>query len=128
MSGAAALDPTGETCIIALLNSHARNRKVAGRSRLWGPHDRSDRPPVTLPHDIADLLEAFAREVEQLPGVSRRNPHIFGERKSDLVHKMRCQAKEFRTVPRAAVKPAAIVPGTIIVGRREIRVEVRRRA
>ena len=82
-----------------------------------------------LPHEIAELLEGFATDVEQLPGVSRTNPHIFGEQKSELAHKLRIKAKTFRTTPRIAPPaPLAIKPGTITVGRREIRVETRRRA
>ena len=80
-----------------------------------------------LPHEIAELLEGFATDVERLPGVSRTNPHAWGEAKSDLVHAMRCRAKVFRTVP-VMPKPLPVMrPGSIEVGRRSVAVEVRGR-
>ena len=105
----------------------ARDRKVAGHCCLWGLHAR-DRPPV-IDHEVATLLERYASQVTELPGVSRTNPHAFAEAKSELAGAMRADAKILRTASRkTGAKPGAIVPGTITVGRHEIRVETRRRA
>lgn len=79
--------------------------------------------------EVAALLERFASQVIELPGVSRTNPHAFAEAKSELAGDMAALAKRLRTKSRQpAIARSAIVPGTITVGRREIRVETRRRA
>ena len=79
--------------------------------------------------DVAELLERYAVQVNELPGVSRTNPHAFAEAKSELAGMMRSRAKELRTVIRTS-PPAlvgAIRPGVRTIGRREVRVEVRGR-
>ena len=79
-----------------------------------------------IAHEVADLLERYASQVTKLPGVSRTRPYAFAEAKSELAGAMIAEARRLRTVPRAPMRPGLIVPGTITVGRREIRVERRR--
>ena len=77
--------------------------------------------------EVADLLEHYASQVSRLPGVSRTRPHAFAEAKSELAGAMIAEARRLRTVARGPSKPpGVIVPGTIAVGRREVRVERRR--
>ena len=79
-------------------------------------------------------LEAFAREVERIRGVSARNPHIFVEDKSEVVARLRARAKDLRTVAPERKPPPVMRPGIIVIPAgltaprpREVRVEVRRR-
>ena len=79
------------------------------------------------PSAVADLLEAFAVKVLELPGVSRTRPHAFTEAKSELRGEILRKAAELRTVP-AAPKPLPVLrPGFVQVGRRSVAVEVRGR-
>ena len=80
-----------------------------------------------LPHDVAAELEQFAIDVERIRGASHRNPEAFVEDKSEVVHKMRLRAKELRTGPRERKPLPVLHPGTVPIGRREVRVEVRGR-
>ena len=77
-------------------------------------------------HEVAELLERIATRVEQLPGVSRINPHIFAEAKSELAGGLRADAREYRTEPRSAPTPAAFQPGTRVIRGRKVAVELRR--
>ena len=78
--------------------------------------------------EVADILERYASQVTRLPGVSRTNPHAFVEAKSELAGDMVRKAKELRTLPRVFAGRGAIHPGVRTIGRREVRVEVRRQA
>ena len=78
--------------------------------------------------EVAELIERIASRVEHLPGVSRRNPHVFAESKFQLVDELRLEAKDFRTVP-ARDLCGPIRPGTrLIAGRRVVVDVVRKRA
>ena len=83
------------------------------------------------PHAVADLLERFATEVLELPGVSRTRPHAFVEAKSELRGEIMRKAAELRTglVPPKSplISLPALRPGSIQVGRRVVAVEVRGR-
>lgn len=83
------------------------------------------------PHDVAEILERYASKVTRIPGVSRTNPHAFAEAKSELAGEMTAEARQLRTVPRVPSTPGThgvIRPGVRTIGRREVRVETRRRA
>ncbi len=83
------------------------------------------------PHAVADMLEGYALEVLELPGVSRTRPHAFVEAKSELRGKILRKVAELRTVPagRPALAPKPVFrPGVRTIGCREVQVEVKRRA
>ena len=97
---------------------------------MSGVHHARDNPLMT-PFAVADLLEQYAQQVRSLPGISRTNPHVFVESKSELAGEMISEAKRLRTMA-IPVAPVRLV-GEIGTGRRavrgrEIRVERRRRA
>ncbi len=77
-------------------------------------------------HEVAELLERIATEVEQLPGVSRINPHVFADAKSELAGGLRAEAREYRTEPPIRPTPAAFQPGARVIGGRKVVVERRR--
>ena len=82
------------------------------------------------PIAVAELLERFADQVIQLPGVSRTNPHAFAEAKSELRGDMIAEAKRLRTMATPAPVRGfvgAIAPGVRTFGRREVPVVSRAR-
>ena len=87
---------------------------------------------MTTRAEFAEVLERFASEVIQLPGVSRVNPHVFAERKDELMKAMMAQARELRTrdprgMPQPAIDVGTIAPGLRRIGDREVPVERRGR-
>lgn len=79
---------------------------------------------------VAQLFEQIGTAIEQLPGVSRRNPHAFAEAKSELAGKARRIARELQVAGPAsdlAAAAAAILPGQRVIAGRRVSVETRRR-
>ncbi len=82
------------------------------------------------PVAVAEMLERYADLVIRLPSVSRTNPHIAMEAKSELRGEMIADAKRLRTmlvVPTPTINVATIALGIRSIGRREVQVVRRAR-
>lgn len=78
------------------------------------------------PVEVAELLERYAGKVRQIRGVSRRNPHVFAEDKSELAGEMLDEARRLRTPDKRHPDLDSFRSGTIRVGSRDVRVERRK--
>ena len=79
------------------------------------------------PLEVAARLEHFATRVRSIRAVCHRNPEAFFEDKSQVAAELMAEARELRVVVVATKPLPPIRPGTREIGRRAVRVEVRRR-